>query len=123
VTVETPGVRIKEDLQVSWRIRADEAGRHALSATTGPNSVEKELLVGTAWGAVSRKRTGAGFFSKLLHAGESPISRAEVVESFEVRYPARDLSLFGWGMNWLIFFFVVSILAGFLLRKPLGVEI
>jgi uncharacterized membrane protein (DUF106 family) len=123
VTVETPGVRIKELLQVSWRIRADEPGRYELSAKTGGSSVEKELLVGTDWGAVSRNRTGAGFLSKLLHPGESPISRSEAVESFEVLYPRLDLSLFGWGMNWLIFFFVVSIIGGFLLRKPLGVEI
>jgi hypothetical protein len=59
----------------------------------------------------------------LLYPGEDPIDRSSVVERVDVGYRTLELSAFGFGIDWLIFFFIVSIAAGFALRKPLGVEI
>ena len=59
----------------------------------------------------------------LLHPGEAPISGSRQVESIQVRYGELGLALFGWKLNWLVVFFVASILFGFALRKVLGVEI
>jgi uncharacterized membrane protein (DUF106 family) len=139
ITVETPVVRarvIEESFwrelfrkpletrpEVSWRIRADAPGRYQLVVHVGGEAVEKELLVGTGWGATPARRTGKGFLDLLLWPGEPPIDAASPVARIEVTYPALDLALFGWGMNWIVFFFVVSILFGYACRRPLGVEI
>ncbi len=40
-----------------------------------------------------------------------------------IGYPPLDLSLFGWSVNWLIFFFILSLVSGFAFRGVLGVEI
>jgi hypothetical protein len=45
------------------------------------------------------------------------------VESIEIKYKSLDLKLFGWSVNWLVFFFLLSILSGFAFRRVLGVEI
>lgn len=123
ISVETPPVRAASVGQVSWRIRAEEPGRHQVVIRVGDEAVEKEVRVGSAWEATSSRRTGAGFWDVLLYPGESPIPGSNRVERVVVGYRPLDLSLFGFGMDWLIFFFVVSIAAGFALRKPLGVEI
>jgi len=123
IRVETPPVRATSVGQVSWRIRAQEPGRHRLAIRVGGETVEKEVRVGSNWGATSSRRTGAGFWDVLLYPGESPINRSSAVERIDVGYRPLDLDVLGFGIDWLIFFFVVSIAAGFALRKPLGVEI
>ena len=123
VVRETGGVRIPDLFEVAWRVRAESAGQHMLRVMAGEQVVEKELRVGDAWGAVSRKRSGGNILDKLLHPGEPTIGRSAAIESVEIGYPGRSMRLFGFNINWLVWFFVVSILAGFALRKPFGVEI
>jgi uncharacterized membrane protein (DUF106 family) len=123
VVLETGGVRIPDLFEVAWRVRAESPGQHTLRVIAGEQEVEKELQVGDDWDAVSRKRTGGSLFDKLLHPGESTIGRSDPIRSIEIGYPSRSMRLFGFNINWLVWFFVVSILAGFFLRKPLGVEI
>jgi uncharacterized membrane protein (DUF106 family) len=125
VAIETPPVRMPSVGEVAWRIRADEAGLHRLEirAAGDDTPVVKEFVAGKAWGATSLQRTGAGFVDMLLHPGESPIPSSSPIQSVEIQYAALTLSVFGFGVHWLLFFFVVSLIAGFALRGPLGVEI
>ena len=122
VAIETPPVRVPALSEVSWRIRAARPGDHVLRVRVGDETVEKTLRVGSPWGATSTLRTGRGFFESLLYPGEAPIPRGKV-RAIEVAYPDLDLSAFGFSVNWLLFFFIASIVFGFAFRKPLGVEI
>jgi hypothetical protein len=122
VLLETPGVRIPGRREVAWRVRALEPGDHTLTLRAGADTVEKQLRVGERWGVTSPLRA-SGFVDLLLYPGESPIPRSNGIQSVEVRYKALPLSLFGFGIDWLLFFFVASIVFGFALRRPLGVEI
>ena len=122
IVVETPGVRVSSQREVSWRIRTDREGEFDLRLLAGGDEVVKQLRVGGGWGAVSTLRTGKSFFEKLLYPGEAPIAGSPI-QSIEVVHEPLPLELFGFPMNWLFFFFVVSILAGFAFRRALGVEI
>lgn len=122
VVVETQGVRVVERREVAWRIRAQQAGSFDLVVRGGGEEIAKELRVGEGWGATSTLRTGKSFFDKLLYPGEPPISSG-AIESVEIAYPPLDLSLFGWSVNWLVFFFILSLVSGFAFRRVLGVEI
>lgn len=122
VALETEGVRISSLREVTWRIKADQPGRHRLVVRAGDESVEKELLVGERWSKVSTRRTGRGLVDALLYPGESPI-RSAAVERIDIGYAPLEMKLFGFNIHWLVAFFVVSIAAGFAFRKPLGVEI
>jgi hypothetical protein len=122
VALETPGVRIPALGEVAWRIRPQEPGRHRLVVRVGETSVDKELRVGGGWGPTSTRRTGAGFFDELLYPGEPPI-RSAAVESIDIGYRPLELRLFSWPVDWLVFFFLLSIAAGFAFRRVLGVEI
>jgi len=121
VTVETQGVRVAQLREVAWRIRAQQPGRHRLLVHVGDEPVEKELRVGEEWGSVSTLR-GKSFFDLLLYPGEPPI-RSDAVESIEITHEPLALALFGWSVNWIAFFILLSIIAGFALRRTLGVEI
>ena len=122
VTVETPPLRILANNEVSWRVRAERAGRHKLRIQLGEDRVEKELYAGERWGAVSPFRTGS-----LLHLiqfpGEAPISPGSRVEAVGVSYPQLSLEVMGWDFHWLVLFFLLSVASAFVFRGPLGVEI
>lgn len=123
VAIETPAVRIESKRELAWRVRGDAPGRHVLVVKTGNERIDKELVVGGGWGAISEKRTGEGFFDALLFPKEPPIGSSSVVKSVEMQYHELPLSLLGWDMNWLVVFFVASVLFGFAFRRALGVEI
>jgi len=43
------------------------------------------------------------------------------VEWLDIRYPAASLHVLGFSVNWLVWFFVVSMLAALLLKGRFGV--
>ncbi len=122
VVSETPPVRVAARNEVVWRIRADAPGDYRLVFTTGGESHEKELNVGGDWRSVSSLRTGRGVWEALLYPGESPL-KGGVIEAIEIEYADETIPVFGFGINWLVMFFVLSIAFGFALKGPLGVEI
>lgn len=123
VTVETPGVRIEREGEVDWRIRADREGRYKLTIKIGEETVEKDLIVGEGWGAMTILRPGKNALEVLLYPGENPLDASMNIQSVQVGYPTLDIGFLGWNVNWLIFFFFASIAFGFAFKGVLGVEI
>lgn len=124
VTVETPAVHVSSLMELSWRIRAQEPGRHRLLLkTAGEEDVGKDLVVGDGWGATSSLRTGKNILEKLLYPGEAPIPSSHAIESIEVSYPPLPIQAFGWNLNWILLFFVLSIVFGYAFKGVIGVEI
>ena len=121
--IETMGVRIPETREVAWRVRGVSPGRFELTVTAGEESVTKEMAVGYPEEGVSSLRTGEHWLTNLLYPGEAPISKQSAIESIEVLYPELDITFLGWGMNWLILFFVLSLVFGYSFKGMLGVQI
>jgi hypothetical protein len=123
LVVETKAVRVLETGEVAWRVRGATPGKHDLVIGVGDEKVSKELAVGGRREGVSALRTGEGWLTNYLYPGEAPIPAESAVKSIEVVYPALEISIFGWGLNWLILFFVLSMVFGFALKGRLGVAI
>jgi hypothetical protein len=122
IVVETPPVRIAALKEVVWRIRAKAPTRNFLILHRGDQRVPKEVIVGDNQGAVTALRAG-NLMDMLLNPGEAPIQESAEVESIQIHYPQRDLSLFGWNIHWMILFFVFSMVFAFALKGVVGVEI
>ena len=58
----------------------------------------------------------------ILSPGEGRI-HADFAEWIEIRYPDAGLRVFGFRVNWLVWFFVVSMVAALFLKKRFGVVI
>jgi uncharacterized membrane protein (DUF106 family) len=122
IVVETPAVRAPSILEVAWRVRAENPGSHVMRIHADNAPVEKTLVIADHWGATSSLRT-SGVIDGFLYPGEAPIDPASGIVSIEVTYPGLPLRIFGFELHWMVIFFVVSLVAGFALRGPLGVEI
>ena len=70
-----------------------------------------------------KRRTGRGIWDTLLYPGEPPIPGTHAIEAVEIVYPALDLDMFGWSVNWLAAFLVLSLTFGFAFKDLLGIEI
>ncbi|ETX00633.1 MAG: hypothetical protein ETSY1_10460 [Candidatus Entotheonella factor] len=122
LVVETPGVHIRSQGEVAWRIRAVKPGQHVLNVNVDGHVTAKKVWVGEGWGAVTALRTRS-LITALLYPGEPLLSPTDGVASIEVQYPALTLTCFGWPMHWLVMFLVLSLLTGFACKRLLGVEV
>ena len=108
VAVETPAVRLTSLAQACWRVRVtgDRSGRVVLHVAG--DTVVRSIACGSGLHYLYRRRYGW------------PL-RAGVVRWIEVSYPHVTLDVFGYGLNWLIWFLAVDLLTMLALRKRFNV--
>ena len=125
LTVETPALRIDEEQEIDWRVRADAAGLHEIRFSLDGGSFTKTVAVGQPplKTRIVPRRVRSGGWDALNHPGEALLPSNLPVVSVEVAYPPAGLSLFGWSMHWLVAYFLLSIIFGFGLKGLFKVEI
>ena len=126
VAVETPPLRIEEEREIDWRLRAaaPAPGAYDLTLKLGPDSFTKSLQIGgSRLAPISNVRPGASILDQIFNPGEKPLPRALPVESVEVDHPERRLPLLGLRLHWLVAYFALSIVFGFALKGVFKVEI
>jgi hypothetical protein len=129
VEVNVGPVRVLSKGEVCWNIRARHAGYHRLAFDVAGEAVNKELAVGDSFMRVSAQRPAWSWSDILLHPSEQPFRSYSAVQSIEIDYPERDswtsgvhFRIFGVS-SWVIYWFVVSLVAGFCFRGVLSVNI
>jgi hypothetical protein len=104
LVVETPGVRVPAEHEVSWRVRVRLAGSGQVSVRVGAEHAEKRL----------EARPG-------LHYLRDRTTTAGAIEWLELRYPRKNLTLLGVSFNWAVWFCLISALTALSLRRKLRV--
>jgi uncharacterized membrane protein (DUF106 family) len=122
--IETPALRIEDEAEIDWRLRARTPGPGRLTFTVGGETVVKSASVGaTRLAPIAAIKPGRNLIDQVLNPGEAPLPPASVVRSVEVKYPAASMSLFGWHIHWLIVYFILSIAFGYAFKGVFKVEI
>jgi len=121
VTILGPPVRVTATREVSWRILPTFPGSRQLEFRLGRGSVSKLLEAGGLQRYVPGRIVRAGWGS-IFSPGEGAL-HSDVVEWIEIRYPDIELRFLGVRVNWLVWFLAVSMGAGLILRRRLGVVI
>jgi hypothetical protein len=83
----------------------------------------KRLSVSSGLERISLARLQGHFWERLLVSGEAALPAGSPLQSIEVNYPVRSISFAGMEWNWIWLFFTLSLLAGFLFKSILGIEI
>jgi uncharacterized membrane protein (DUF106 family) len=122
-TIDSPAVWIPAQGELSWRIIPNRKGRHQLSVVIDGAEITKEIVVGDDGAARSPCRVDGGLMNQLLYPIERPLPADCGLKTITVRYRDGEIDAFGFGWNWMVLFFVLSIVFAFALRKPLGVTI
>ena len=122
VAVSAGPVRIPAKHMVCWNIRAVEPGCHEVTFAVNGSSVTKQIAIGDGFLPTSLKRPNWNLAEVLLHPREPPFPRNSPVQSIEVDFPER-LSVTSGSRWWLIYWFVVSLIAAFVARPLLKVNL
>jgi uncharacterized membrane protein (DUF106 family) len=122
ITTVVGPVRVPSKDMVCFSIQASEAGCHRLSFAVGGESFTKELAVGDGYMPTSLMRPAWNWSEALLHPREAPFSSDSAVQSIEVAYPERASWTSGTDW-WLVYWFAVSMVAAFIARPILKVNI
>ena len=123
IRAETEAVWFPAANDLMWRITPQAPGDHEVRLHIGGQTFTKSLHVSSRVARRSPSRLEAGLVNQILYPAEPPLPADAPVTAITVSYPERDIHVFGWGMNWLVVFFVLSIVFAFALRKPLGVTL
>jgi hypothetical protein len=115
-------VRVTSQREVCWNVRGRRPGYHRLQFRIDGQTVEKELAVGEGVMRVSTERPGRDWLKVLENPREEPFGPESPARSIGVEYPPRPTWASGTD-TWVIYWFVVAMVAGFLLRGALKVNI
>jgi uncharacterized membrane protein (DUF106 family) len=122
--VETPPLRIEDEAEIDWRLRAKTPGPGRLTLTVGGETVVKSASVGaTRLSPIPSLKPGRNLLDQIFNPGEAPLPSSSVVRSVEVRYPSASMPLFGMHIHWLIVYFILSIAFGYAFKGLFKVEI
>ena len=123
-TVETPPLRIEEESEIDWRLRAVEPGRHGIVLRWPGQSVVKTMDIGPpGLSPLAPLTTNREFFNQLFNPADRPLPKSVPLDSIELMYPGRSLRFLGMNIHWLLAFFVLSLIFGFSLKGLFKVEI
>jgi hypothetical protein len=121
VEVTSPPVRVADAREVSWRLLPKSAVSGELVFQIDGQPVSKRIEAGDPQRFTPERRVSSSL-ATLWSPGERTIP-VSTVEWVEIRYPGASLPVLGMDVNWLLWFFLISVVSALLLKKRFGVVI
>jgi hypothetical protein len=123
--IETQSFHSAADNEVLWRIKANKAASGPMVVKVAGSTAEMPIVAGSRLAEVAPRKLGAAssFWDRLLYPMEKPLAADSAFREITIKdYPERSLMIAGFEVNWLVWLLLVSIILGFVLKKPLGIE-
>jgi hypothetical protein len=122
VDVAMGPVRVQSKREVCWKLRARERGSHRLVFQVDDQPSSKDLAIGDGLMRVSKERPGWDWSAILLNPAEQPFRPGHSVRSIAIDYPHRSSWTSGKD-SWVIYWFVVSMVAALCFRRAMNVAV
>lgn len=125
----TPPIRDLDSLQVSWRIEPKQSGsphetlQPAVLLSVAGSSAEQPIYVGSRPTTLPTELHASPLWQFLYPGGSVPEALKKSVKAISVGYPEASFALAGLHAHWLMLFLCISLAAGFVASKVLGIEI
>jgi hypothetical protein len=118
-----PAVHVPKDNEVVWRVVAEREGEYEIKIAAAGQTVSKQVVVSPGLARVSPVRLKDNFWERMFTSGESALAENSPVQSIAISYPPRVISFAWMEWNWIVLFFVVSLIAGFIFKSALGIQV
>ena len=122
ISLTAPAVHIAPDREVDWRLRAEAAGDFEVRVHCAGGEYTKRIVVGKGLERVNSERRRGGLWETLISQGERPLPENGLLEKIEAQYPARSIAVWKWGLNWIVPFLVLMLIAALALKDLLRTE-
>ncbi|HJT33588.1 MAG TPA: hypothetical protein VJ783_16200 [Pirellulales bacterium] len=114
-------VRVPSKREVCWSIEARQPGEHRLMLQVGGQTAEKQFAVGDRLMRISALRPGWSWSDALMYPAERPFAADSSIRSIAIDYPTRSSWTSG-ADSWVVYWFAVSMVAGFAFRGLFNVN-
>ena len=118
-----PAVHVPSENEVAWRVVAERDGYYDLNVQASDQTMVKRVVVASSLARLSPIRLRGQFWERIFVSGEPALPQNSPIQAIEVQYPARSIAFAGVEWNWIWLFLVLSMIAGFLFKSILGIEI
>jgi hypothetical protein len=85
--------------------------------------VTKTVHVSSDLARLSPVRLRGHFWQRMFSSTESAIPDNSPIESVAINYPERNIDIAGYEINWIWLFFILSMIAGFIFKELLGIQV
>jgi len=126
IAMTAPAVHIPAENKIVWRLTGSKEGKYEVKvAAAGPaaQAETKTVCVGGDLPRISAVRLRGQFWERMFLSAEPALPESSPIESLSISYPDRNIEIAGYGMNWIWLFFIVSMIAGFVFKELLGIQI
>jgi hypothetical protein len=106
-------VHIPQENTVVWRVVAGRDGAYDVHVLAGGQDAIKRVVVSSGLSRLSPVRLRGDFWERTFHSSESALPDTSPIQSIAVNYPERSIQFAWMSWNWIVLFFVVSLVAGF----------
>lgn len=118
-----PAVHVPEDKEVVWRVIAEREGKYDIHIAASGQTVSKQVVVSPGLARISPVRLQGKFWERMFISSETALADNSPVQAIAISYPPRVIGFAGMEWNWIVLFFVVSLIAGFVFKSVLGIQV
>jgi hypothetical protein len=126
IAMDTPAMRIPATGQVFWKARLTEVGVTNFISITLPGLGEiahKELAVNALMNRFSPSKTKLTSLADLLASGEEGLAPSSPIKTLRVAYPPAEYPFWQWTFSPVVYYFILTIIFGLLLKPVMKVSI
>jgi hypothetical protein len=109
--------------EVVWRVVAERAGEYDIHVAVAGQTVSKQVVVTPGLARISPVRLRGNFWERIFTSGEPALANNSPMQSIAINYPLRVIGFAWMEWNWIVLFFVVSLIAGFIFKSVLGIQV
>jgi hypothetical protein len=118
-----PAVHVPKQKEVVWRVVAERTGQFDIQIAAAGQMVSKQVVVAPGLARISPLRLRGNFWERMFRSGEPALADNSPVQSIAISYPPRVIDFAWMEWNWIVLFFVVSLIAGFVFKSVLGIQV
>ncbi len=123
ITMTAPAVHVLATREIVWRLAASKEGAYEFRVSAAGQSVTKTVHVSSELARVSLVRSRGHFWERMFSSTESAIPENSPIEAVAINYPERTIDIAGYQINWIWLFFILSMIAGFIFKELLGIQV
>jgi uncharacterized membrane protein (DUF106 family) len=123
IAISAPPVHVPTDSEIVWRLVADKDGTYDIKVASAGQTFAKKVVVAGDVSRISLSRMRAPYWKRLFSSSEPALPESSPIQAIDVTYPARNIEFAWTEWNWIVLFFVLSLVAGFVFKSVLGIEI
>ncbi len=123
ITMTAPPVHIPTADEIVWRLAGSKEGKYEVQVAAVGQSATKSVCVGGDLPRISTVRLRGRFWRRMFSSAEPELPENSPIETISINYPDRDIDIAGYGINWIWLFFILSMVAGFIFKELLGIQI